>query len=166
MSQAENEKSRRDFMKGSGAAAGTMALASIFAGKMPVEAHEVNGLNPTPETLQQLLNLDHDGPVVMVNLLKFKPNGGEAEYAKYIHGAESLLEEMNMRVLFFGFGLMTLIGDAYWDAIALAEYPDKAGLMRLATHPKMREFGHHRAAGLESQINFVVYQTEGLDRSK
>ena len=47
MSQAENEKSRRDFMKGSGAAAGTMALASIFAGK--VEAHEVDGLNPTPE---------------------------------------------------------------------------------------------------------------------
>ena len=39
-------------------------------------------MSPTPEQFQAFLAMKYDVPVVIVNLLRFKPDGGAAEYAK------------------------------------------------------------------------------------
>ena len=43
---------------------------------------EINAMSPTEEQMKAFLALP-DSPVVMVNLLKFKADGGAQEYAKY-----------------------------------------------------------------------------------
>ena len=82
MSEMNQHKTRRDFIRGTGMAAGTIAVGTAIGGSTAY-AHEVeiNAMGPTPEQMQQFMSLP-DGPIVMVNLLKFKPDGGAEEYGK------------------------------------------------------------------------------------
>ncbi|MGH2784653.1 MAG: hypothetical protein ACRDJ1_05295 [Actinomycetota bacterium] len=52
-------------------------------------------LYPTPEQFQALLAAPDDGPVVMVNLLRFQPSGdgaGEDEYRLYAEKMVAFVE--------------------------------------------------------------------------
>jgi uncharacterized protein (DUF1330 family) len=123
-------------------------------------AHEINALLPTPEQNQEFMAMESDGPIVMVNLLKFKPNGGAAEYAKYSTGVAPLLEKVGGRVLFSGAAKYCWIGNADWDAVALVEYPHREALMEMIALPEYQAIHHHREAGLEGQVNYAVAQNK------
>ena len=125
-----------------------------------MNAHDINAMLPTDEQNQEFMALDTDGPIVMVNLLKFKPDGGAAEYAKYSAGVAPLLKKVGGRILFSGAAKYCWIGSADWDAVALVEYPNKEALMEMATSPEYRAIHHHRKAGLEGQVNYAVAQTK------
>ena len=71
MSEQSNQKTRRNFLVGTGAAGGAMALASVAAAAGDAQTFEINAMMPMPEQMQAFMSLEHDGPVVMVNLLKF-----------------------------------------------------------------------------------------------
>jgi haloalkane dehalogenase len=155
--------SRRDFLTGSGIAAGAAALVSVAA-TSDADAGErthcaaVNAMLPTPVQMQDFLALPDDQPVVMVNLLKFKPHGGEAEYAKYAAGVQPILEKLGAKILFAGRAHFCLIGEAKWDMVALVQYPRKRTLLQMSLLPEYREIHRHREAGLEGQINYAVLQ--------
>jgi len=119
---------------------------------------DINAMVPTEEQTQHYLAMETDGPIVMVNLLKFKPDGGAAEYAKYSAGVEPLLKKVGGRVLFSGAARSCLIGNADWDAVALVEYPKKEALMEMISSPEYQAIHHHREAGLEGQVNYAVEQ--------
>ncbi len=108
------------------------------------------------------MSLDHDGPVVMVNLLKFKPDGGAAEYAKYGAAVSQILNKIGARILFSGQARVCLIGKGDWDAVALVEYPNKMALIRMAQSAEYQAIHHHREAGLAGQVNYAVVQSGGL----
>ena len=164
MNEIPNKKTRRDFLKGTGAAAGAVAIASAAGqAKASDDTDEetpaaINALLPTPEQMQRFLALPDEGPIVMVNLLKFKPDGGQAEYAKYAAGVAPILEKLGAKVLFAGQAEHCLIGNADWDMVALVEYPRKKTLMQMSLSPEYRAIHHHREAGLEGQVNYAVVQ--------
>ncbi len=118
-------------------------------------------MQPTPEQIQGFLNTDFGGPIVMVNLLKFKPNGGREEYAKYAAAVQPLLAAVGGRVLFAGEARYCFIGNADWDAVALAEYPNPQALIKMASMPEYQAIHKHRDAGLEGQVNYAVHQQQG-----
>ena len=62
--------------------------------------------------MQAFLALPDDSPIVMVNLLKFKPHNGQAEYAKYTAGIQPILEKLGAKILFSGKAEFCLIGTA------------------------------------------------------
>jgi uncharacterized protein (DUF1330 family) len=79
---------------------------------------------PTSDQLKQLLSQNYKGPIVMVNLLKFKPDGGAESYRKYYEATKELMEGKAItRTVYRGDGLMPVIGEEEWDEIALYEYP-------------------------------------------
>ncbi len=119
----------------------------------------VNALLPTPEQMQAFLALPDEEPIVMVNLLKFKPDGGAAEYAKYAAGIEPILKKIGARVLFAGNAQFCLIGQADWDAVALVQYPRKKSLFEMAMSPEYQAIHPFREAGLAGQINYAVVQS-------
>jgi haloalkane dehalogenase len=94
----------------------------------------------------------------MVNLLKFKSHGGEAEYAKYVAGIEPILEKIGAKILFAGRAQFCLIGQAQWDMVALVQYPRKRALLQMSLSPEYQKIHPHREAGLEGQINYAVLQ--------
>jgi len=79
---------------------------------------------PTQDQFKKLMSQKYKGPIVMVNLLKFKPDGGAESYRKYYEATKELMEGKAInRVVYRGSGLMPVIGDEEWDQIALYEYP-------------------------------------------
>ncbi|MBI2826497.1 MAG: DUF1330 domain-containing protein [Planctomycetia bacterium] len=114
---------------------------------------------PTPEQLQAFLALPDEGPIVMVNLLKFKPNGGQEEYAKYAAAVQPILEKLGAKLLFAGKAQYCLIGQADWDMVALVRYPRKKTLLQMTVSPEYQAIHHHREAGLQGQINYAVVET-------
>ena len=153
---------RRDFVKGAGAAAGIAALAGLATGGM-VNAEEagLNAMQPTPEQLQFFMTLP-SGPVVMVNLLKFKEDGGREAYAKYGAGVSKILKTLGAEIIFSSNCAGALIGGATWDSVALVRYPDKTTLMKMAQSPEYQEIHKFRDEGLEGQINLACFETNVL----
>ena len=104
------------------------------------------------------MSLPDDGPVVMVNMLKFKPEGGAQEYAKYSIGVEPLLRSVGAKIVFAGQAVACLIGNGEWDSIALVEYPNPAALISMVESEEYKAIHHHREAGLEGQVNYAILQ--------
>ena len=136
-----------------------------------------NAVVPTPEGMQAFLAKDIEGPVSMVNLLKFKE---KAEYADGretdLSGAEAYaLYGQDMirwvtrptagRMLFSGPAHHLVLGEAdeLWDQVAIMEYPSKEAFVQIVSAPEVAEWGLHRAAGLEGQLLIAVTETGTLE---
>lgn len=116
-------------------------------------------VHPTAQQVQALAASTDDGPVVMLNLLRFKPradgidegiSGAEA-YARYGAAAESFLSNVGGRLLMAVQPQESVIGPeaAEWDLVLLVEYPSRARFLEMATNPNYLEIHAHREAALE-----------------
>jgi len=123
---------------------------------------------PTAEQIQTLLAGPQDRPVVMVNLLRFKPQAdgtdagmsGEEAYRRYVEDMRKIVEAAGGRIFWTGRVDSVVIGDehARFDMIGLVEYPSRRKFVEIALSDAVREIGVHRAAGLESQ--WLIATTE------
>jgi uncharacterized protein (DUF1330 family) len=116
---------------------------------------------PTAEQIQRLMAGPADQPVVMVNLLRFKPradspdegaSGAEA-YRRYAEAMRAFVESKGGRFLWVGRvdSQVIGVGGEGFHMIGLVEYPSREAFLAIATDPHVQEIGAHRAAGLESQ---------------
>lgn len=125
-----------------------------------------NRVYPDREQMDELRRPGRGGPIVMVNLLKFReraqyPDGrdghlsGRDAYLRYGAAFMPVLRAAGGRVLFAGEVTCLSLGlvESLWDEVALAEYPSRAAFLRLMESPEYREIAVHRAAGLEGQLN-------------
>ncbi len=125
---------------------------------------------PSAEQIQALLAGPADQPVVMVNLLRFKPKAdgldegisGEEAYRRYSEAMRRFVEANGGRIVWVGRVDSVVIGDseARFDMIGLVEYPSRQKFIEIAQSDHVREIGAHRAAGLESQ--WLIATTETL----
>ena len=116
---------------------------------------------PTPEQMQSLLALPDEGPVVMVNLLRYKPAAtapdegitGEEAYGRYVELMLEYIQARGARVIWSGRVEHQVIGTGGegFHTIALVEYPSRKAFFEIATSPYVQEIGTHRSAGLEGQ---------------
>ena len=162
MIKKKDSESRRSFLKTGVSAAGGLVLGASMGctQETQVKIVEINAVTPTSEQMQTFLALP-EGPVLMLNLLKFKPDGGVEEYAKYIEAVGPLLQKISAKILIGGEAATCLIGNADWDMIALVEYPTPAALYQMVTSDEYQAIHHHREAGLEGQVLYAVLQNHG-----
>jgi uncharacterized protein (DUF1330 family) len=101
-------------------------------------------------------NLKVDGPIAMVNLLKFKPDGGREQYNKYIREAQPFLTKHGVRVTYIGDGYGETIGppDEEWDCVLIAEYPNHQAYLDMTTEKSYP--GDVRAAALVDSRNIIT----------
>ncbi|MGA8544568.1 MAG: DUF1330 domain-containing protein [Mycobacterium sp.] len=130
-----------------------------------------NAVYPTQSRVEELMADTSDGPVVMLNLLKFRakaayPDGrpsdltGRQAYDLYGAPMKKVIENGGGRVLFGGAIASLVIGevDDLWDTCLLVEYPSAAAFAAIVTSPEVAEIGVHRAAGLDGQLLIRVTQ--------
>ena len=118
---------------------------------------------PTNERLQQLQAEAYKGPIVMVNLLKFKPDGGAALYEKYYRAVTKLaLGRLITGTAFLGTGLMPVIGDEEWDEVILVEYPSIAAFLEMLQNKEYQTYAQWRS---ESLLDSRLYCTVPKDKS-
>ena len=109
-------------------------------------------LYPTQEQIQTLLADPSDGPVVMLNLLRFKP-GGEPAYLRYADAMRKLVESRGGRFVWSGRVTSQVIGAGGegFEVVGLVEYPSRKAFVEIATSPEVAKIGVDRSAGLEGQ---------------
>lgn len=113
-------------------------------------------LLPTEEQFQNINTVSDQGELVMVNLLRFKPEGGEALYEKYSQLIYPILKKIGARVIYYGSGVMTFIGDDYWDAILLVEYPSRSVFVQMVQDPEYLRASKYREEGLIDSRLYVT----------
>lgn len=134
---------------------------------MQAEGLPLDGpLTPNVEQFQALAAAPDAGPVVMINLLKFKPGGAES-YARYGDAAIGMIEDRGGRLLWSGRAEQVLIGDpaASWDVALLVEYPSRGAFIEMVSSPEYLEAHADREAALERTIVLACSPT-GWDASE
>lgn len=109
---------------------------------------------------------DIRGPVVMLNLLRFRevadyaatpelapddPISGREAYRRYERHTLPHLGDVGGEVLFLGEGGAPMIGplDEHWDLVLLVRYPSAAAFLSMAGHEAYLAGVGHRTAALE-----------------
>jgi uncharacterized protein (DUF1330 family) len=112
----------------------------------------MSGLEPTPEQFAALAARPADEPVVMVNLLKFKPEGGLESYRQYGQEVVPHLERVGATLRYAGGAPSVVIGDGeqpWWDAILIVEYPTPQAFIDMVTTQEYAKVHEHRATALD-----------------
>ena len=123
-------------------------------------------LNPTQESGRDLMMRNIIGPVVMLNLLRFKDYAdysetpqlapevkitGEMAYQLYVDHTLPHLKKSGGEIVFLGKGGTLLIGptDERWDAVMLIRQNSVSDFSAFASNPGYMEGMGHRTAALE-----------------
>jgi len=93
-------------------------------------------VDPSEEQLAAVRALDHEGPITMLNLLRFKSDGGRERYQQYGRAAGPLLDRAGATTRYLGAVTMTVIGGEPWDLVILVDYPSAAAFHTMVTDPE------------------------------
>lgn len=127
----------------------------------------VNEVMPTSaDRMHEMAQPGPDGPIYMVNLLKFKDRAeyddgrpteltGREAYSLYGQAVSGLIQEYGGEVVFVGDVTFLSLGqvEELWDEVAIAKYPDRGALLAMSTSEAWQAAAVHRAAGLAGQLN-------------
>jgi uncharacterized protein (DUF1330 family) len=103
--------------------------------------------------LDRYLAEDPGGPVVMLNLLRFRPDGGRERYAEY--GAALRAHAANpAEVLYMGDGGRPLEAEdgQAWDAVLLVRYPSRQAFTDMIRSPEYWAVAHLRSEALAEAV--------------
>jgi uncharacterized protein (DUF1330 family) len=111
-----------------------------------------SSLEPTPEQFEALAARPADAPVVMINLLQFRAEGGRENYLRYTQEVAPHLQRVGGAVRYAGGAPSVVIGDGekpWWDAIIVVEYPSPAAFLDMVSNEEYLKVHEYRAAGLD-----------------
>ena len=126
-----------------------------------------SSIDPTVDQVRTLRDAGPDGPVVMLNLLKFReranypagsphaPCSGAEAYRRYQTAfVETVGDVSRAEVVWEGQVDTTFIGDTSqdWDKCLLVRYPSRQHFLAMMANAVYREALVHRYAGLERTI--------------
>ena len=120
------------------------------------------------ETAAKWFQLDEadDGPIWMINLMKYKPVAAYDDDApiddeeRSISGREAddryapleTLGNLGAVVAFFGDVLTQLEGEPQWDRIAIVRYPTRRSFLTMEQRDDFKKVHHHKKAGMDFTI--------------
>ena len=122
-------------------------------------------VDPKGQDLKRYLQEDAGGPVVMLNLLRFKPDGGRESYTKYADALRgTYLQKYGAEVLYAGLGSTALVAEdgQAWDAVLLVRYPSRDAFSRMVADPDYQQFTHFRTEALTEAVLQATVPVESL----
>jgi uncharacterized protein (DUF1330 family) len=111
-------------------------------------------VDPRGADLKRFLAEDPGGPVVMLNLLRFKADGGKERYLDYVKHFRDTASRFGAEVLYSGEGSTTLVAEQGqdWDAVLLVRYPDRQSFSKMVADPDYSAGTHLRTEALEEAV--------------
>lgn len=94
-----------------------------------------------------------DRPVSMINLLRFREDGGRESYLRYGTEVQPLLDAVGATIDYAGNCGEVVIGadsEAWWDSILVVRYPSRAAFLKMVLSPEYQEVAVHRTHALET----------------
>ncbi|HWA04653.1 MAG TPA: DUF1330 domain-containing protein [Rhizomicrobium sp.] len=123
------------------------------------------GVVPTPAQMRAMAETGPEGPIVMVNLLKYRdraaygPERAEAKenltgreaYQRYGATAVRHVAQRGGGIVWMGPQALVFIGgpEQEWDDIVCVKYPSRQKFLEMVSDPDYLAATYHRDAGLE-----------------
>ncbi len=120
---------------------------------------------PSEAQMRALAESDHQGPIVMVNLLKYRaraayePDTPEAKqnlsgreaYQRYGMVAMQHVAACGGGIVWGGRQMLVVVGgpENEWDDIVCVRYPSRDAFLKMIANPDYLAASYHRDAGLE-----------------
>ncbi|WP_116244484.1 DUF1330 domain-containing protein [Nocardiopsis sp. FIRDI 009] len=110
-------------------------------------------VDPSGTALSAALSEVPDGPFVMLNLLRFAPDG-RSSYEEYSRRAGRFLKRYGAELLYAGDGTTPLVAEEGqdWDAVLLVRYPGREAFSRMVADPGYQEITHLRTRALSEAV--------------
>lgn len=110
-------------------------------------------VDPTGADLKRFLAEDPGGPVVMLNLLRFK-SGERAGYERYAREIGPFLEKVGASVVYVGDCSTTLVAPASheWDAVLMVRYPSRGAFSAMVADPDYQRITGLRTEALSDAV--------------
>jgi uncharacterized protein (DUF1330 family) len=111
-------------------------------------------VDPTGADLKRYLAEDPGGPVVMLNLLRFEPDGGRARYEEYVEHFRRTAAPFGAEVLYAGDGSTPVVAEEgqAWDAVLLVRYPSRQAFSDMVRDPAYGAGTHLRTEALTEAV--------------
>lgn len=112
-------------------------------------------IDPRGSDIQAFLaSPDDGGPVVMLNLLRFREHGGRERYMEYARAFEPFGTKYGVDVIYAGDGGTALIAEQgqSWDAVLLVKYPSRAAFLQMVMDPDYQAITHLRSSALVEAV--------------
>ena len=110
-------------------------------------------VDPTGHDMKRYLAEDDGGEVVMLNLLRFRPDGRDS-YTAYSRAIAPFLAKVGGSVVYAGecgTSLVPAVGSG-WDAVLLVRYPSRAAFSQMVADPEYQQITHLRTEALEEAV--------------
>ncbi|MFF0163986.1 DUF1330 domain-containing protein [Streptomyces sp. NPDC005263] len=105
--------------------------------------------------MDTMLAEDPGGPVVMLNLLRFRPDGGRESYQRYAQALRGgISARYGVQVEYLGEGGRALVAEdgQAWDMVALVRYPDRTAFVNMIRDPEYQAITHLRSQALVESV--------------
>jgi len=126
----------------------------------------MNERQPTPDQLRAFRDHERQGPIQMINLLKFRDRAeydteidedtdvsGREAYRRYGAAVGGIVRRLGGRLVWAGTPEVVFIGNDgdQWDEVAIVEYPDRQAFLKMIAMAEYQAAHVHREAGLAHQ---------------
>jgi uncharacterized protein (DUF1330 family) len=110
-------------------------------------------VDPTGRDLKHFLVDDPGGPVVMLNLLRFK-EGKRESYEEYARLIQPFLEECGAQIVYVGDLSTVLVAPEShkWDAVLIVRYPSRQAFSAMVADPNYQEITGLRTEALSDAV--------------
>ena len=114
-------------------------------------------IKPTGEQIKRVAQSELDGPVVMLNLLKYDRQAKDGEgsgrdaYERYGDEMQKIMADRGIKLLWRGRADSVIIGDDDaddWDTVLLVEYPSRKVFLEMSGSKEYEGVGKHRTSAL------------------
>ena len=134
-----------------------------------------NKLAPSEAQIKGFFEPGGDGPIYMLNLLKFRDkaeyeDGRESDltgieaYALYGEAVSKILTKLGGGGMFKAKVERLMLGEVeeLWDSVAIAMYPNRQAMIDMMQSAEYQAIHHHRHAGLAGQLNIETTKAAGI----
>jgi uncharacterized protein (DUF1330 family) len=110
-------------------------------------------IDPSGADLARFLEAD-DGPFVMLNLLRFRADGGRQRYLEYARATAAVLPRFGAELVYAGDGDPALAAEdgQTWDAVLCVRYPSRRAFCEMVADPEYQQLARIRAEALEEAV--------------
>ena len=113
-------------------------------------------LKSNDDQFKALAHNANQEPFVMLNLLKFKKEGGREAYFRYIKESGPYVEGVGAKVIYFGKPKELLQGTEEWDLLMLVQYPSRKAFLTMANDPGYLKAHENREEGVERAVLYAT----------
>jgi uncharacterized protein (DUF1330 family) len=113
-------------------------------------------IKSNPDQFKKLSKNPKDSTVVMLNLLKYKADGGKSSYLNYMKEATKFVESVGGKVLYLGKPDELLNGEETWDLLMLVQYPSRKAFLQMVNNPEYLKIHEFREEALDRAVLYAT----------